>query len=137
MSEADAGALRRRETTAIVARESAGAWAGAWDAERRDALAGRLFQAMLGTMDLLSMYLGDRLGLYRALAEAGPASAAAVAARTGTHERDVREWLEQQAVTGAVLRPATLQRYAAEAGFRGLEVLGIEHDLFRLYRLLG
>src|SRR6476620_12371450 len=68
--------------------------------ERRDALVGRLFEAVLGTMDLLNIYLGDRLGLYRALSEGGPATPPELAARTGTHERYVREWLEQQAVTG-------------------------------------
>jgi 2-polyprenyl-3-methyl-5-hydroxy-6-metoxy-1,4-benzoquinol methylase len=39
--------------------------------------------------------------------------------------------------TGTVMRPATLRRYAAEAGFREVEVLPIAHDLFRLYRLVG
>ena len=37
--------------------------------------------------------------------------------------------------TGAVMRPDTLQRYAAEAGFREVEVLPIVHDLWRFYRL--
>jgi 2-polyprenyl-3-methyl-5-hydroxy-6-metoxy-1,4-benzoquinol methylase len=37
--------------------------------------------------------------------------------------------------TGAVIRPATMARYAMEAGFAGAEVLPIEHDLFRFYRL--
>jgi 2-polyprenyl-3-methyl-5-hydroxy-6-metoxy-1,4-benzoquinol methylase len=68
--------------------------------ERRDGLMGRLFEAVLGTMDLFNVYLGDRLGLYRALAEGGPATPPELAVRTGTHERYVREWLEQQAVTG-------------------------------------
>jgi len=35
------------------------------------ALVGRLFEAALGAVDMVSVYLGDRLGLYRALAEAG------------------------------------------------------------------
>ena len=65
-----------------------------------DALVARLFEATLGTMDLFAVYLGDRLGYYRALAADGPATSADVAARTGTHERYAREWLEQQAVTG-------------------------------------
>jgi SAM-dependent methyltransferase len=69
-------------------------------AARRDALVGRLFQATLGAMDLFNVYLGDRLGLYRALAAAGPLTPGELAARTGTHERYAREWLEQQAVTG-------------------------------------
>ena len=42
---------------------------------------------------------GVKLGLYRSLAEDGPATAAELAARTGTNERLVREWLEQQGAT--------------------------------------
>ncbi|MGY1690241.1 class I SAM-dependent methyltransferase [Geodermatophilus sp. SYSU D01105] len=37
--------------------------------------------------------------------------------------------------TGTVMRPATLERYAREAGFAGVEVLPIENDFFRFYRL--
>jgi 2-polyprenyl-3-methyl-5-hydroxy-6-metoxy-1,4-benzoquinol methylase len=55
--------------------------------------------ASLGMVDVLSVYLGDRLGYYRALAE-GPATSAEIARRTGTNERYTREWLEQQAVSG-------------------------------------
>jgi 2-polyprenyl-3-methyl-5-hydroxy-6-metoxy-1,4-benzoquinol methylase len=65
-------------------------------AEQRDALINRLFQATLGTWDILTVYLGDRLGFYRALAN-GALTSAELAAATGTHERYVREWLEQQA----------------------------------------
>ena len=39
------------------------------------------------------------------------------------------------AATGTVMRAATLDRYAAEAGFASVEVLPIEHDMFRFYRL--
>lgn len=70
-------------------------------AEQRDALVTRLFQATLGTWDLLAVYLGDKLGLYRALA-GGPLTSTELASATGTHERYVREWLEQQA-TGGIL----------------------------------
>ncbi|RMI07067.1 class I SAM-dependent methyltransferase [Cellulomonas triticagri] len=38
--------------------------------------------------------------------------------------------------TGTVMRPATLERYARAAGFAGVEVLPVEHDLFWFYRLL-
>jgi SAM-dependent methyltransferase len=48
------------------------------------------------------MYLGDTLGLYRAMAGAGPLTSAEVAERTGTHERYVREWLNNQAASGIV-----------------------------------
>jgi hypothetical protein len=37
--------------------------------------------------------------------------------------------------TGTVMRAATVRRYAEEAGFRGFEVLPIENDFYRFYRL--
>src|SRR4051794_31002823 len=49
-------------------------------------------------MELISVYIGDRLGLYRALREGGPATAADLARRAGIDQRYAREWLEQQAV---------------------------------------
>ena len=68
--------------------------------ERRDALVERLFGSTLGAMDVLSVYLGVRLGLYRALADRGTSSSEELAEATGLNERYVREWLEQQATTG-------------------------------------
>jgi 2-polyprenyl-3-methyl-5-hydroxy-6-metoxy-1,4-benzoquinol methylase len=38
--------------------------------------------------------------------------------------------------TGTVMRPETLRRYASQAGFSGVEILPIEHDFWRFYRLL-
>jgi hypothetical protein len=40
------------------------------------------------------------------------------------------------AATGAVLRPATLRRFALEAGFRDLEILPVSAGMLRLYRLV-
>ncbi len=71
-------------------------------AGRRDALIDRIFQASLGAFDLASIYLGVRLGLYRALEDRGPATAGELAATAGINERFAREWLEQQAVTAIV-----------------------------------
>ena len=65
-----------------------------------DEFAERLFGAALGTMEILSVHLGDRLGWYRALAEGGPASPEELVARAGGNLRYAREWLEQQAVYG-------------------------------------
>lgn len=48
------------------------------------------------------VYLGDRLGLYRALSQSGPSTSAQLAAKTGLHERWVREWLHGQATAGLV-----------------------------------
>ncbi|MBT2225400.1 class I SAM-dependent methyltransferase [Nonomuraea sp. NEAU-A123] len=64
---------------------------------KTDEFADRLFHAALGTIEVLSVHIGDRLGWYRALAEHGPADPGELAARAGGHERYVREWLEQQA----------------------------------------
>ncbi|MGH2968594.1 MAG: hypothetical protein ACRDK0_05955 [Solirubrobacteraceae bacterium] len=40
------------------------------------------------------------------------------------------------AATGTVIRPDTVRRYAAAAGFGQIEVLPIEHDFWRFYRLV-
>jgi len=63
------------------------------------ALTERLYQAQIGAFELYALYLGERLGLYQALA-GRPATSTELAARTGTVERYVREWLEHQAVSG-------------------------------------
>ena len=44
---------------------------------------------------------------------------------------------QPSAGTGTVMRPATLRRYATEAGFSGVEVLPIENELWRFYRLVS
>lgn len=66
----------------------------------RDAFAERAFGSALGYFDVLSTYLGLRLGMYEALAEHGPATSSELAERAGVAERYVREWLEQQATRG-------------------------------------
>jgi 2-polyprenyl-3-methyl-5-hydroxy-6-metoxy-1,4-benzoquinol methylase len=63
-------------------------------------LADRLFHDVIGALELFTVYLGERLGLYRALARDGPATSAELARRTGTTERYVREWLEHHAASG-------------------------------------
>jgi len=68
--------------------------------DRTAALAERLFRSSLAALELYTIYLGDRLGLYRALRAGGPTTSAELAERTGTAERYAREWLEQQAAGG-------------------------------------
>jgi len=65
--------------------------------EARDALVERLFMAAIGMGEILTIYIGDKLGLYRALADAGPLTSAGLASSAGIFERYAREWLEQQA----------------------------------------
>ena len=86
-----------------------------------DAFAERLFGSALGAIDLLSAYLGDRLGWYRSLAADGPATPAELAARTSCDRRYAREWLEQQAVSGVLTvegadGPEDERRYALPPG---------------------
>ena len=71
--------------------------------ETPDAFVARLFEASVGMFDVMSVYLGDRLGLYRALRDGGAATALELAERAGIAERYAREWLEQQAATGILL----------------------------------
>ena len=67
--------------------------------ERRDALVERLSLDAIGAFDLFSVHVGERLGLYRAVADKGPLTSSELAEAAGIHERYAREWLEQQAAS--------------------------------------
>jgi SAM-dependent methyltransferase len=84
---------------------------------RRDALLERLNQALTDMMELAAVYVGERLGLYTALAANGALTSAKLAAATGTHERYAREWLEQQTLAG-ILEVENPQAGPAERRFR-------------------
>jgi 2-polyprenyl-3-methyl-5-hydroxy-6-metoxy-1,4-benzoquinol methylase len=53
-----------------------------------------------GALTATLVNIGDRLGLYRAMAGAGPVTAAEVAAKTSTVDRYVAEWMAAQAASG-------------------------------------
>lgn len=87
-----------------------------------DAFVGRLFDAGIGMFEVMSVYVGDRLGLYRALHDDGAATADELAARAGIDARYAREWLEQQAVSDIlevddVTLGAAERRYALPAAY--------------------
>jgi ubiquinone/menaquinone biosynthesis C-methylase UbiE len=65
-----------------------------------DGFADRFFAAALGAQEMQAVYLGDRLGWYRALADAGALTAGELGHRTRCDERYAREWLEHQATCG-------------------------------------
>lgn len=71
------------------------------DAASVDAFAGRVFESVLGLIDAWSIYLGDKLGLYDALA-GGPLTRDELVTQTGTNRRYMTEWLEQQVTTGII-----------------------------------
>ena len=56
-----------------------------------------------GEMVSLLIHLGDRLGLYRAMRDAGPLRSEELADRTGLHERWLREWLRGQGAAGLLV----------------------------------
>jgi SAM-dependent methyltransferase len=63
-------------------------------------LLGRFLNDFGATFHSAMAVIGDKLGLYKALATGGPQTSAELAERTGTTERYVREWLASQAAGG-------------------------------------
>jgi ubiquinone/menaquinone biosynthesis C-methylase UbiE len=80
----------------------------ALDSEKLNAFAGKAIGDISAAASAALVIIGDKLGLYRALAEGGPLTSTALAAKTNTDERYVREWLGNQAAGGYVeYDPAT------------------------------
>src|ERR1039458_274768 len=77
--------------------------------------------AMLGALS----YIGDRLGIFSALAEAGAVTSAALADRTGLSERYLREWLSAMTAAGYVIYDASAKTYAMPARFSANNGLGV------------
>ena len=65
-----------------------------------EAFVERVFGDLAASYGGVMVSIGHKLGLYRALAGRGPVSSVELAARTGTEERYVREWLNSQVVAG-------------------------------------
>jgi len=82
------------------------------DAEKLHALAGKFLLDMGGALAGPSILIGEQLGLYKALGEAGPSTPAELAKKSGVIERYVREWLAGQAASGYVEYDAHTQRYS-------------------------
>ncbi len=85
--------------------------------QKLDALVGRLFGDLSAGYGGVMVSLGDKLGLYRAMAGAGPLSSQeAGASRSGCGERYVREWLNSQVAGGYVDYHPNLRHLRADAG---------------------
>ena len=82
------------------------------DAERLEAFVFRAVDEVGAALNAALVVMGDRLGLYRALAGAGGLTPDELAARTGTATRYVREWLNAQAAGGYVAYDAAGGRYS-------------------------
>jgi len=84
--------------------------------EQREMFAQRLVTDLMASLETLGVWMGLRLGLYDAMDQAGPSTAAELAATAGIDPRYAREWLEQQAVAGVLVttdveRDAEQRRY--------------------------
>ncbi|TMF08032.1 MAG: methyltransferase domain-containing protein [Chloroflexi bacterium] len=79
--------------------------------DKLNAFMGQVVGELGATVNAGLIVLGDRLGLYKAMAESGPITSAELAEKTGTAERYVREWLNAQAAGGFVEYTPETQRY--------------------------
>ncbi len=76
-----------------------------------DKFAGRILSDTATAMVGFGAYIGDRLGIYRAMADSGPATISELAAGTRLNERYVREWLALMATAGYVKYDPETSRY--------------------------
>lgn len=81
------------------------------DADRLEQFMGTMVGHMTGAALCFTMWLGDELGLYRVMAEAGPMTAEAVASKSKCNPRLVREWLDAQAAGGILSYDAETDAY--------------------------
>src|SRR5829696_2850259 len=85
------------------------------DEAKVEAFLGQVLAEAGAALNATLIRIGDELGLYRAMADAQPVSAATLARRTDTHERYVREWLNAQAAGGFVTYDPESDRYTLPA----------------------
>jgi SAM-dependent methyltransferase len=82
--------------------------------DKLNAFMGKMVGDIGTAMNASLMLIGDKLGLYKALAAKGPMSSAELAKATDTSERYVREWLAAQAASGYVEYDKTSGKFSME-----------------------
>ncbi|WP_370655485.1 class I SAM-dependent methyltransferase [Candidatus Binatus sp.] len=82
------------------------------DEKKLQEMIGKMLGDVGAAMGAALVLLGDKLGLYKTLASAGPLSSAELASRTGTAERYVREWAAGQAAAGYINYDPASARYS-------------------------
>lgn len=82
------------------------------DQAKLESFVGKLVGDVGATLSSILVVLGDRLGLWKAMAASGPVTASELAERTETAERYVQEWLDAQASAGYVAYCSKTRRYA-------------------------
>jgi SAM-dependent methyltransferase len=81
------------------------------DEAKLEAFMGQAVTDMGAIISAPLMLIGEKLGLYKAMAGAGPLSSKELAERSGAAERSVREWLANQAAGGYVTYDPETDRY--------------------------
>jgi 2-polyprenyl-3-methyl-5-hydroxy-6-metoxy-1,4-benzoquinol methylase len=85
------------------------------DMRKVEELAFRVVADMGGAFVMALGYIGDRLGLFKAMAGAGPLTSADLAAQTGLNERYVREWLRAMVAAEYIDYDTASDRYVMTA----------------------
>jgi hypothetical protein len=85
------------------------------DAARQEEFVGKVVEQISGTMTTLLGAIGDRLGLFKNLAEQWPATSAELASRTKLNERYLREWLGGMATASYVNYEGPTKRFSLPA----------------------
>ncbi len=78
---------------------------------RLDAFMGKAVMDMGAALHAALVVIGDKLGLYKAMANSEPLTSAELATKTNTSERYVREWLNANAASGFVTYDASTKRF--------------------------
>src|SRR5215469_17324904 len=91
--------------------------ARAIDSARQEEFVEKVIGQISGTMTTLLGAVGDRLGLFKNLAEQGPATSAQFASRTKLNERYVREWLGGMATAGYLNYDGPTKRFSLPAEY--------------------
>lgn len=84
------------------------------DPDRMDRLMGKVLDELGATLGVGLISVGERAGLWAALAGAGPLTSAELAERAGCHERYVREWLRAMAAAGYLSHDPDADAYAVD-----------------------
>jgi len=82
------------------------------DQQKLEAFLGKMVGDLGATLSMGLAWIGDKLGLYKAMSQHGPMTSEELAKKTGTNERYVREWLIHQAASGWAEYDPTTKKYA-------------------------
>jgi SAM-dependent methyltransferase len=103
------------------------------DEAKLEAFMGQAVTDMGATISAPLMMIGEKLGLYKAMAHAGPLTSQEIAERSGAAERYVREWLGNQAAGGYVTYDPESDRYTLADEDSPFYILGVYDSIASLY----